>query len=267
MARPTESRHEFVALAQGAVELWCDGDGPTVVFLSGIGGDHTLMPIGQRLTPQAYSCFYDRPGDGPPPPDQPRTAGSDAAALHGLFAVAGIPTPAVLVAHSYGSLIAIIAATKHPEDIAGVVFVDPSLPDQNERLDVVLTDSQRDHLRAGLADFPFVDWPTSAREPADSLPSFPSLPVTVISGTRTFIDRCEDGFPCAELQAIWLDGHVRFAATLTPDARHVLANTGHYVQEEDPDLVELEVRTILARLVDEQTPPSTPDSGYGYPRM
>ena len=107
---PTAVRQEFVTVTGGELELWCGGDGPTVMFLSGIGGDHSLKGFGVRLTDQAYACFYDRPGDGPPPPDKPRTAGSDAADLHELLAVAEIPTPVVLVAHSYGGLIAVIAA-------------------------------------------------------------------------------------------------------------------------------------------------------------
>jgi pimeloyl-ACP methyl ester carboxylesterase len=50
------------------------------------------------------------------------------------------------------------------------------------------------------------------------------------------------------MQAIWLELQDEFATTLTPDARHVLADTGHYVQDEDPDLVETEIRALLARI-------------------
>jgi pimeloyl-ACP methyl ester carboxylesterase len=35
---------------------------------------------------------------------------------------------------------------------------------------------------------------------------------------------------------------------VTPDARHVLADTGHFVQGDDPDLVETEIRALLARI-------------------
>jgi pimeloyl-ACP methyl ester carboxylesterase len=218
------------------------------MFLSGIGGDHSLIPIGERLTRETYACFYDRPGDGPPPPDRPRTAGSDAADLHELLAVAEIPTPVLLVAHSYGGLIAVIAAAKHPEDIAGVVFVDSSVPDQKQRFDAILTAAQRAHGEAGFKDFPFVDFPTSLGEAADSLPSFPHVPVTVITATRGFTKSCDEQMPCEKMQAIWLDLQDRFAATLTPDAHHVLAKTGHYVQEEAQDLVVTEIRALLARL-------------------
>ena len=72
-------RQEFVTVAGGQLELWCEGEGPTVMLLSGSGGDGSLIPIGTRLGGDAYACNYNRPGDGQgPPPDRPRTAGSDA---------------------------------------------------------------------------------------------------------------------------------------------------------------------------------------------
>ena len=256
-ARPTiesepslgsSTRHEFVTVAGGQLELWCGGgDGPTVMFLSAIGGDHTLLSMAGRLTDKAYACFYDRPGDGPPPPDKPRTAGSDAADLHELLAAAEIPTPLVLVAHSYGGLIAVIAASEHPEDVAGVVFVDASQPAAEEQFYTILTDAQRAYFDGRLDNFPYVDWPTSLVQAADALPSFPDVPVTVITATHSFTDPCDEQLPCDKLQAIWLDAQDQFA-TLTPDARHVLADTSHYVHDDDPDLVETEIRALLARV-------------------
>ena len=237
-----------VTVAGGQLDLWCDGEGPSVLFLSGIGGDHSLLTFGTRLTDEAYACFYDRPGDGPPPPDRPRSAGSDAVDLHELLAVAEIPTPVVLVAHSYGGLIAAIAAAKHPEDIAGVVFVDASQPGAEERFYTILTDAQRAYFDARLEDFPYVDWPTSLSEAAEALPSFPPVPVTVITATHAFTHPCDEQLPCDELQALWLEAQDTFATTLTPDARHVVADTGHYAHEDDPDLVETEIRALLARI-------------------
>ena len=248
MRRRAELGHEFATVAGGQLEYWCDGEGPTVVFLSAFGGDDSLEPIARQLADEAYVCFYFRPGDGPAasPPDRRRTAGSDAADLHELLAVAGLPKPIVLVAHSYGGLIADIAAAEHPEDIAGVVFVDPSVPGQEERLHAVLTDAQRAYFD-GLHTAPHVDLRTSLVEAAEAVPSFPRIPVTVLTATRGFSgDPCEQ-LPCDEMQAIWLKIHDEFAATLTPDARHVLADTGHYVHVDDPDLVVMEIRALLAR--------------------
>lgn len=45
----------------------------------------------------------------------------------------------------------------------------------------------------------------------------------------------------------WLELQDEYAALL-PDARHVEAPTGHYVHDEDPDLVIRGIRTLLALL-------------------
>ena len=223
-----------------------------MVFLSAFGSDDSLAPIAMRLADEAYVCFYFRPGDGPAasPPDRRRTAGSDAADLHELLAVAGLSTPVVLVAHSYGGLIADIAAAEHPQEIAGVVFVDATVPWVEERFQAILTDAQRAHLGAPVQMVPHVDWPTSLVEAAEALPSFPHIPVTVITATRGWTDPCDEQLPCAEMQAIWLKTQDEFAATLTPGARHVLAETGHYVHVDDPDLVVVEIRALLAQTED-----------------
>ena len=58
-----ELRHEFATVTGGELEYWCDGEGPTVVFLSAFGGDDSLAPTARQLADEAYVCFYFRPGD------------------------------------------------------------------------------------------------------------------------------------------------------------------------------------------------------------
>jgi hypothetical protein len=73
------------------------------------------------------------------------------------------------------------------------------------------------------------------------------VPLTVITATRSFLDPCDPELPCEDLQAIWLDAQESYSA-LAPGARHVLAETSHYVQNDDPDLVVQEIRDVLAQL-------------------
>jgi pimeloyl-ACP methyl ester carboxylesterase len=240
---------EFVAVTGGQVHLWCDGSGPpTIVFLSAVGGDDTLVPIAEQLTGDARVCFYHRPGDGDTePPDGPRTAAEDAADLHELLAAAGIDTPAVLVAHSYGGLISVIAAATHPEETAGVVLVDGSQPNAEQAMHEVMTDAQRAYFDGRMASFPYVDWPTSLEQAGEAMTAFPDIPLTVITAARSFLEPCDEQLPCEALQQIWLDAQDQYAA-LTPSARHVVAETSHYVHTDDPDLVLSEIRMLLDQL-------------------
>jgi hypothetical protein len=62
-----EGDGRFLSVAGGQVHLWCDGDdGPTVLFLSAIGGDDTLVPIAKRISDDAVACFYSRPATATP---------------------------------------------------------------------------------------------------------------------------------------------------------------------------------------------------------
>lgn len=243
-----EGDGRFLGVAGGQVHLWCAGDGgPTVMFLSAIGGDDTLVPIADRISEDAVACFYNRPGDGDTEqPDGPRTAAEDAADLHELLATAQIEPPVVLVGHSYGGLIALIAAAEHPEETAGMVLVDASQPNAEEAMYGVMSEAQRQHFDGRLVDFPFVDWPTSLDQAREAMEGFPPIPLTVITATRSFLDPCDPELPCEQLQEIWIEAQETYGE-LTPDARHVLADTTHYVHNDDPELVEQEIRDLLAK--------------------
>jgi pimeloyl-ACP methyl ester carboxylesterase len=238
----------FVTVAGGQLDVRCDGGaGPTVIFVSAIGGDNSLEPIAERLRDEAYVCLYDRPGDGETqPPESPRTAAGDAADLHELIGAIDIPAPVVLVAHSYGGLISVIAAATHPDEIGGMVLIDASHPEQEERTNILLTDQQRAVVAGEFANFPHVDFATSLDEAAEAFDSFPEMPLTVITATRGHEPGCDLGLPCDEMQAVWLEVQTEYAA-LTPDARHVRADTGHYVHDDDPDLVTREIQALLDR--------------------
>jgi pimeloyl-ACP methyl ester carboxylesterase len=224
------------------------GPGPTVIFEAAIGGDHSLWPIAERIRAKGYACVYDRPGNGDSSvPDQPMTARADVADLHQLLEVADIPRPVVMVGHSYGGLVAWMEAVEHPDEVAGVVLIDSSHPDQYIRWDAVMSADQREQLREGLADFPWVDFPASLQEAADEFGSLPPIPLTVITGANLDQSACDDGLPCEAMRTIWLELQDEYAA-LRPDARRIEASTGHYVQDEDPDLVVGEILRLLASI-------------------
>jgi pimeloyl-ACP methyl ester carboxylesterase len=74
---------------------------------------------------------YDRAGLGwSDPPAEPQDAHQSARDLHAALQAAGIPGPYVVAGHSYGGLVVRAFADLYPQDVAAMVLVDASHPDQ-----------------------------------------------------------------------------------------------------------------------------------------
>ena len=79
----------------------------------------------------------DRAGLGwSDPGPKPRDAGRSAQELHAALEKLGIPAPYVLAGHSYGGLAIRAFAALYPDEVAGMVLVDGSHPDQWVRMGV-----------------------------------------------------------------------------------------------------------------------------------
>lgn len=105
------------------------GQGPVMVLLHGLGGSHVnWMRLGPMLAERARVLAPDLPGFGFTPPDgRPTTVQANARWVRRfLREVAG--TPAILVGNSMGGLVSILAAGADPEDVAGLILLDPALP-------------------------------------------------------------------------------------------------------------------------------------------
>jgi len=108
------------------------GYGPTVVFESGLMSTVlSWTDIAEHLSQSFHIVRYDRAGlgwsdIGP----MPRTAEQIAEELHVLLEHAAIPPPYVLVGHSLGGLSMPVFAKRFPQEVAGVVLVDPVAPSE-----------------------------------------------------------------------------------------------------------------------------------------
>ncbi len=80
-------------------------------------------------------CAYDRAGMGwSEPGPQPRDARQISTELHTLLTNAGIAGPYVLAGHSAGGLYVRMYAAQFPEEVVGMVLVDPGHPDMTARI-------------------------------------------------------------------------------------------------------------------------------------
>jgi pimeloyl-ACP methyl ester carboxylesterase len=120
------------------LHLYCMGESingsPTVILEQGLGG---TSPAWAWIQPEVAKvtrvCAYDRTGLGwsdPAPKGTRRDGQQVAAELHTLLQKANIPGPYVMVGHSSGGLYALFFAHQYSSDVAGMVLLDSSHPDQ-----------------------------------------------------------------------------------------------------------------------------------------
>jgi pimeloyl-ACP methyl ester carboxylesterase len=114
--------------------LNCRGSGsPTVFIVPGKGNAAEVWSVVlPTVATTTRACAYDRPNtrqDGSSrstPVPQPHSVQQAVDDLVKLIAAARLSTPMVVVAHSYGGLIADLLARTHPALVSGLVFVDPT---------------------------------------------------------------------------------------------------------------------------------------------
>jgi pimeloyl-ACP methyl ester carboxylesterase len=100
---------------------------PVVVFESGISASClNWTRVRTEVSGFTRACAYDRGSLGwSDPADSPRMASRLVKELRTLLQAGGVPPPYVLVGHSFGGLLVAMYAAKHPDEVAGLVLVDP----------------------------------------------------------------------------------------------------------------------------------------------
>ena len=133
------------------IQLDCRGSGsPTVVFESGMGIDGALTwaRVHDSIAATTRACAYSRAGimwsDPRRGPQTGRTVADD---LHATLQAAGEKAPLVLVGHSVGGPYVLAFTERHGADVAGLVFVDASHPDQVARMSEVTSVRVKDAVR------------------------------------------------------------------------------------------------------------------------
>jgi pimeloyl-ACP methyl ester carboxylesterase len=102
--------------------------GLTVVYLPGAGlTGHDFLNIHNAVAEFGASVIYDRGGTGwSDDITLPRSAADAAGELRALLRAAEVPGPYVLVGHSLGGAYARRFAQLCPDEVAGLVFLDPA---------------------------------------------------------------------------------------------------------------------------------------------
>jgi pimeloyl-ACP methyl ester carboxylesterase len=270
-------RGGLVEIGEGRkMYLECSGAGsPTVVLISGKGNgaadwSEILDPADQARV-EAYDalawgkgdlhrspsavfpmvarftrvCAYDRPGtrldgaDLSTPVAQPHAADKAADDLHRLLIAAGERGPYVLVAHSYGGVIATLFARTWPADVSGLVMVDAvtQLIRQVVSPQAVMTWSEINERSMPAA--PEAVRLAEAFTKIDAAAPLPELPAVVLSADKPWQSPSASTTGAAATGvtfADWQESQKLLAASLK--ARHVeRTSSGHNIFAYSPQLV------------------------------
>jgi len=222
--------------------------GPVVVFEGG-GRGSVGAPLEMWCHEQpAVSKFtttvaYDRAGIGMSDPGpEPRDARQIARELHTALRNASLAPPYLLVGHSFGGPLNRVFAGMYPDEIAGMVLVDPT---QEEFI------NRNPSPTARQGDIPDSDWKeiqSSLAEAHESLVPA-NVPVVLITGMgpRVFPDYISEK-KIQEYKAnhqLWLKFHKEWLEKV-PNGQHIITeNSGHDVVISEPELVIHAIRQIV----------------------
>ena len=127
----TDAPGNRVSLADGrTLNLHCTGRGtPTVLLESGFGADSgAWYKVQPALSRETRICAYDRAGNGQSDPGPlPRDGAAIARDLDQGLREAGIRGPFLVVGHSAGGLYGRLFAARRPDDIKGLILLDPTV--------------------------------------------------------------------------------------------------------------------------------------------
>jgi pimeloyl-ACP methyl ester carboxylesterase len=153
-ARKFPAPGNIVKTERGNMHVRQMGSGsPAIVLEAGIAASSLNWSILQPRLAEFSSVYsYDRAGFGWSPASGKEHSGKKCTLqrmtsdLHELAHALSIPKPYVLVAHSFGAYIVRVYAQRFPDELAGVILVDPITPEEWIQPDSL----QRWQLRRGV---------------------------------------------------------------------------------------------------------------------
>lgn len=266
---------ELIDIGQNRkIYLECQGSGsPSVVFISGRGNSSDIWKttnsgdskqnVFERVAKFTHACTYDRPGTfafigkesavpGQSTPYNRSVTPKDGVdELHAALTAAKVPPPYVLVAHSYGGLIARLFASIFPNEVAGLVLIDTAteimyddLTPKDQALWIRITDTYSAELdRIALQER--IDF-ILGFEQLRKAPLPKKMPVVVLASDQTYDMKglIEQGVLPAdspvEFGALVFKIHLKAQQKLAEIyGAKLVTNThaGHYIQTEQPELV------------------------------
>lgn len=276
------------------MHIHCTGEGsPAVILESGLGDSYlSWRKVQPEIAKFVRVCSYDRAGLGySDRSPQARTSKVIASEVHALLHAAGVPPPYVLVGHSMGGFDVRLYASLYRSEVVGMVLVDASHPDQDNRFPPELKNMAGTWLR----EAEFLEFTTplgvprimgfcdpdpvqraaecnfqSAREGVAEMKSFAEsaaqtattgslgdMPLAVLSHDP---DKPSSELPpdlAKPVNDAWEKMQEELAHLSTRGTQMIAKNSSHYIQIDRPNVVIDAVRNVVDQARAGQSPASS----------
>ena len=266
---------KLITVGAHRLHLHCTGHGtPTVIMDAGLGGNSVdWIQVQPALALETRVCTYDRAGNGwSESGPLPRTSKRIALELHTLLENSDVPSPYVLVGHSFGGYNMRMFANRYPGETAGLVLVDASHEDQYRRfrqkgIELNIAPRGRFVLRstprvpAGMpaearavsqallsrskallavqAELSaFVDSAEQVRQASD----LPDVPLMVITRGKRLYPTTEKG---NRMERLWQELQDDLVNLTSHGSQVIAESSGHYVHLDQPGVVIRGIQAVV----------------------
>ncbi len=261
-------RTELVDIGGRKLHVSIRGTGnPAIVIEAGMGEppieSGSWTKVVDELSKSNRVVLYDRAGLGKSDPATrlPRTSFDVANDLNALLIKLAIPGPYLLVGHSYGGLHIRMFASQFPGKVAGMVLVDTSHPEQDQRWLASFdpaSPNDPEPIRKVREFLGSRTTPSSNPEQIDPKASSAQVrvagglgakPLVILNHSSKF--RLDPSLPedvSLKLEKVAQELQAEFKRLSTNSTLRQSANGGHNLHVEDPDIVISGVRQVLAQI-------------------
>lgn len=229
----------------------CTGDGPTtVVYVHGWVNDAGYVPhtsatgVRDLLTDDYRVCLYDRRNVGSSETvdavQKPEHMVRD---MHAVLEAGGAEPPYILLAASFGGLVAHAYMKEHPKDAVGMVLIDTMFPDELKLDRYLPRDSRYKYFtkddkcctleRISQYDLIRSLQPTIGKEPR--------IPVVYLASKQE--PRNENNYESPEFDARILDAQAAYVDRFTPGVLQWV-DAPHFMEPVVPDVIADAVREV-----------------------
>ena len=221
-----------------------EGSGtPAIILESGFdAGMESWAGLIDSLSRHSMVYAYDRPGYGRSnKKDAPGSMREIAQQLHSNLVARNIPPPYVLVGYSGGALMINMFTRLYPQEVAGVLMIEPTHPDLYDYLrenENVLYDVMFDYIGEGQRRYEF-DIIKNVSEEFRNAPPFPNVPLTILmAGKHTTLTS-------EALKAKTLEFHEDLKNMSTLGKRYMVDSGELWIHRNNPKLIEEYVYELL----------------------